>query len=230
MGLQHRYDEFYSAAVPRNWCDLENHGWPRNRVEAAASVPGKGRTIVDVGCGDGFTLWLHRRRFSELVGYEYSEHRLALARTNLAGLAFSGHLGSAESLEQIESGSVDRVLCIDTIEHVPDVYAAIEEFRRILRRGGELIINTPNIAFLKKRLLLFAGRFPSTSQSNEGLGSDVLFDGGHLHYFTFRSLQLLIERHGLKATRAIGYGPFGRMHDTLKSLLSPGVQWVARKP
>jgi len=100
----------------------------------------------------------------------------------------------------------------------------------VLRPGGTLVINTPNIAFLKKRILLLMGRFPSTSQPNEGLGSDILFDGGHLHYFTFRSLSLLLERAGFAVEQSIGFGKLGRLHNVYPPLLSGGVQLVARKP
>ena len=131
---------------------------------------------------------------------------------------------------QIESESIDRIISADTIEHIPDVYVAVAEMFRVLKPGGYLVINTPNIAFIKKRLLLLLGRFPSTSQANEGIGSDILFDGGHLHYFTFRSLRILLEKAGFEMTKKIGYGKLGKIHDIYPSLLSGGVQWVARKP
>lgn len=92
-----------------------------------------------------------------------------------------------------------------------------------------MVMNTPNIAFIKKRALLAFGRFPSTSQPNEGIGSDILFDGGHLHYFTFRSLSLLLERAGFSIEKRVGYGAWGRIHDLYPSILSGGVQLVARK-
>ena len=93
-----------------------------------------------------------------------------------------------------------------------------------------MVINTPNVAFIKKRILLVLGRFPSTSQNNEGIGSDILFDGGHLHYFTYRSLRIVLEKAGFNMVKKIGYGKFGIIHNFFPTLLSGGVQWVARKP
>ena len=101
---------------------------------------------------------------------------------------------------------------------------------RVLQRGGSLIINTPNKASIKKSLLLLFGRFLSTSQSNEGLGSDIMFDGGHLHYFSFLSLSLLLQHDGFQGQDAIGYVKLGRIHDFLAPLVSGGVQLLAKKP
>lgn len=92
------------------------------------------------------------------------------------------------------------------------------------------MINTPNIAFIKKRVLLLLGRFPSTSQPNEGIGSDVLFDGGHFHYFTYRSLCIVLEKAGFIPVRRVGYGRFGRIHHAWPTVTSGGVQWVMLKP
>lgn len=185
---------------------------------------------MDVGCGDGSLLWQFRNRYHRLIGLEYSSVRLAQAKVNLSSLDFTPILGSAEDLAILEENSVDRIVTADVIEHIPDVYAASQEMFRVLRPGGWLIINTPNVAFIKKRVLLMFGRFPSTSQPNEGLGSDVLFDGGHLHYFTFRSLRLLLERVGFVMVRRMGFGRCGVWHSIWPPLTSGGIQWIARKP
>jgi ubiquinone/menaquinone biosynthesis C-methylase UbiE len=182
-----------------------------------------------VGCGNGLLLNQFKTRYKHLIGLEYSMQRLKQAKVNLSGCNFTGVCGSAENMVEIESGSVDRIISADTIEHIPDVYATAAELYRVLKPKGQLVINTPNIAFLKKRALLFFGRFPSTSQPNEGLGSDLLFDGGHLHYFTFRSLTLVLERAGFIVTQRIGYGKLGRLHNIYPPLLSGGAQVVAIK-
>jgi len=231
MGLSKQYDSFYkSALVKESFPEFHLRGWPKNRVEAILHTTGSGNTLLDVGCGNGLLLYQLRNKFKKLVGLEYSAHRLEQAKLNLSENNFVPVLGSAEDMNEIASASVDCLVSADTIEHIPDVYLAATELFRVLRPGGTLVINTPNIAFIKKRALLLIGRFPSTSQPNEGLGSDILFDGGHLHYFTFRSLSLLLERSGFAIENSIGFGKLGRIHHTYPPLLSGGVQLVARKP
>lgn len=231
MALNDKYDEFYKTdGQLRVIDDYPIRKWPRNRVEAIVAVEGAGESIMDIGCGDGSLLYQYRNRYSHLIGLEYSAERLRQAETNLAGLKFTALQGSAEDIVQLPNNSVDRIVTADVIEHIPDVYAASHEMFRVLKPGGDLVINTPNIAFVKKRLVLALGRFPSTSQPNEGMGSDVLFDGGHLHYFTYRSLRLLLERAGFQMVRPMGFGRFGVFHSLWPSLMSGGVQWIAKKP
>ena len=232
MSLSEKYDEFYGSEIKKETFNDVSIGmsWPRNRTEAIVAMGGKGEKVLDIGCGSGMLLHQFRNSFKTLVGLEYSEHRLKQASVNLAEQDFVAVQGSAEDMVEIESNSIDRIISADTIEHIPEVYSACSEMFRVLKPGGKLVINTPNIAFIKKRVLLLLGRFPSTSQKNEGIGSDILFDGGHLHYFTYRSLRLVLEKAGFVMEKKIGYGKFGKIHDLYPNLLSGGVQWVARKP
>lgn len=231
MSLSSKYDQFYKTDLSAGTLvDYPVRAWPRNRVEAIVAIPGTGESIMDIGCGDGSLLYQFRHRYARLIGLEYSPDRLTQATINLAGLDFTGIQGSAENMAQLPDNCVERIVSADVIEHIPDVYAACSEMYRILKPGGDLIINTPNIAFIKKRLLLALGRFPSTSQANEGVGNELLFDGGHLHYFTYRSLRLILERAGFRMVRRMGFGRFHCFHAIYPPLTSGGVQWIARKP
>lgn len=228
--MRDKYDRFYSATLIKEHIPtiIVRH-WPKNRLEAIVAEGGNGERLLDIGCGSGHLLYQFRERFKSLIGLEYSPHRLEQAKANLEGWPFTPIYGSAEDLSPLESNSIDQIISADTIEHIPDVYQAVKEIHRVLRPAGRLVINTPNIAFIKKRFLLLTGMFPSTSQPNEGVSDDILFDGGHLHYFTFRSLRLVLEKLGFVIEKQCGYGPLGKLHNFWPQLLSGGMQLVASK-
>ena len=95
--------------------------------------------------------------------------------------------------------------------------------------GPDLVVKIPNGRILKEnhlgkdiakydsRFKLLRGKFPSTASKNEGLTTYYnqpvdLYDEGHLHYFTFRSLSLLLtERCGFSKVEKLGYDCGGRI-------------------
>ena len=231
MGLSKKYNDFSTTNyVKENFEVINTSKYPKGRHEAIVSMKSNGNNILDIGCNNGYMLYQFKDNYTNLIGLEYSSAQIERAHINLAGLNFLGLVGSPEDMPQIESNSIDRIITADTIEHIPDVYAATEEMFRVLKPGGDLIINTPNIGFIKKRVLLMLGFFPSTSQPNEGIGDDSMFDGGHLHYFTYRSLKLVLERAGFQMVEKIAYGKFGFIQTIYPELLSSGLQWHAKKP
>lgn len=97
-----------------------------------------GRVILDVGCGTGATL----KAISHMgtpVGMDRSPEALHYCR--MRGLRRLS-LATAESLP-VASRSVDAVLALDLLEHLPDDEGAAREFARVLRPGGILLVTVP---------------------------------------------------------------------------------------
>lgn len=229
MALNDAYDKMYQAKseFQKEEICLERH--PKNRFEAAVSVPGTGDKLLDIGCGNGYLIYQYRNRYRQLIGLEFSPERLRHAKNNLENINFIGYTGSAEKMSMIEDESIDRVIGVDVIEHIPDVYESVFEIFRVLKPGGDLIITTPNVASFRRRLQLLFGRFPSTSQPNEGVTDEPMLDGGHLHYFTYRSLRLVLKKGGFAISNSMGYGRLGMLQNVMPSLSSGGILMVARK-
>ena len=90
------------------------------------------------------------RRFPNLIGSEYladyTPKALKRLQTYLRDL--TGHADATLRHEDVTnlslaSSSLDGVLTMDVLEHVPDYRAALTEFHRILRPGGTLVITVP---------------------------------------------------------------------------------------
>ena len=90
-----------------------------------------------------------------------------------------------------ENNFFDAIVCLDVIEHIINPFHLLAEIKRVLKPQGVLILTTPNFRKIKNILyLLIIGKFPKTS-------TDISFwDGGHLHYFTFKDIKWLLECHG----------------------------------
>lgn len=117
-------------------------------------------------------------------------------------------------------------MSIALIEHLVDPLGALTDTRALLRPGGFIYIDTPNIAKWTRRVKLVGGRFPSTSSQQEGLitydGAPVaLHDEGHLHYFTYGSLErMLIERCGYSRVERVPYGATRKPSPRLSNVLA----------
>ena len=95
------------------------------------------------------------------------------------------------------------------IEHVFDLYSVIAEIHRVLKKGGILIIEVSNIAYLRYRIELLFGKLPVTSSPHNC--REVGWDRGHLHYFTKKTLCRLLDVTGFGILKVTGGGLFGKI-------------------
>lgn len=207
-------------------------GWPVDRNQALVFLAtGCSGRVLEIGCGNGSTLAALGSAFEELYGMELSNVRAEAARKNLKDYKAEIISASIEERTPYPDEYFDCIVWGDVIEHVVDLWAAMDEIVRLLKTSGKLITVTPNVAKIKARLRLLMGIFPSTSAPSEGF--DVrpgeMFDGGHLHYFTYEMMKKLYRNYGLKVVEEIGIGKYGRIHDFYKTLLSAEVVTVGEK-
>ena len=150
-------------------------------------------------------------RARRYVATDLSSQRLAGMRASIDDPRVEVRAFDLDAPDPALAGQFDAVLLVALIEHVFDPLRALQAVRGLLRPGGFALIDTPNVAKYTRRLKLLAGRFPSTASQDEGLltydGRPVdLYDEGHLHYFTFRSLErLLLERCGFERIERVPY-------------------------
>ncbi len=115
----------------------------RREVVRAALGARPGDRILDVGCGPGFydtELLEAVGREGSVVGLDISADMLAVAAKRAEGhdnVTF--HEADATSLP-VQDASFDRVLCVQVLEYVRDVPAALSEMHRALRPGGRVLV------------------------------------------------------------------------------------------
>jgi SAM-dependent methyltransferase len=208
--------------------------YPRTRNDALVYLAGSGERVLEIGCGTGNVLHNIRSSYKEVYGVEFSKSRAENLGNYIAKnkMAWKISAGNIEEGLPYESNFFDTILWADVIEHTVNVVAAMKEVVRLLKPGGRVITCTPNVAELRRRIKFIFGMFPATSEGEEGfagVGENDLYDGGHLHYFTFGTLEKLYKLFDLQREQKLGFGRLGCFHNIYPELLSSGIALVGRK-
>ncbi len=100
-----------------------------------------GMKILDVGCGRGELVAHLSKRGFDAMGVDYSADAIRLANEYFPGARFL--CGDLRELN-FDDASFDRIFFLGVIEHLTDeqIAQALNEFRRLLKPGGMVIMTT----------------------------------------------------------------------------------------
>ena len=176
-----------------------------SRHRATLDLVGDGR-MLDLGCDIGVLARAISPRAASVLAIDMRPETIAIAR----------HFFAAPNIEyracdfsQLDPGelSFDCVLFLETIEHVDDPVATLIRIRRLLRRGGTLVLSTPNALSYHEALRQLVRLWPSF-RSDRGIrrmvariaaevpGSGTQED--HLYSWTWETLCRLAHRTGFR--------------------------------
>jgi SAM-dependent methyltransferase len=111
----------------------------------------KGKTVLELGCGSGDRTKLFYN-VSSAVGVDI-KYRVPFERKG----KFTFSLADATALPFIDE-SFDAVVSFDVIEHIIDDKSFVSEVYRVCKKGGFVLLGTPNRLRLSNRLLSFVGK------------------------------------------------------------------------
>jgi ubiquinone/menaquinone biosynthesis C-methylase UbiE len=97
------------------------------------------KIIADIGCGTG-RYWkkIFEHQLQKLIGFDVSEGMLKILQQKFP-LAETHHL-IKDKLRELENESCDIIFSTLAIAHIKDAKKALQEWNRILKPGGEIII------------------------------------------------------------------------------------------
>jgi ubiquinone/menaquinone biosynthesis C-methylase UbiE len=92
-------------------------------------------TVLDIGCGDGFGIYLMNKQnvIKKITGIDNQTEAIQKARMNLKGIDVTIVKADAENIP-FDNNSFDCVHCGQTLEHVKDDEKVIKEIKRVVRK------------------------------------------------------------------------------------------------
>jgi predicted SAM-dependent methyltransferase len=115
------------------------------RYELAASLLKPGDQVGDLACGVGYGAYVLATSASApaVLAADIDEGAVKYALTFYAHPNIQYQRADVTSL-QLEEGSFDLITCFETVEHVHESAALLDNLNRALKPGATLVISTPN--------------------------------------------------------------------------------------
>ncbi|HKP55802.1 MAG TPA: class I SAM-dependent methyltransferase [Polyangiales bacterium] len=131
---------------------LQDHYGPSSRALLESVGIGIGDRIADIGCGHGgMTAWLARcvGESGRVYALDASREQLELARPALEGFDHVRLVCANVEDAPLDAHELDWVYSRFLLMHVPDPLGAVRAMRRMLRPGGQVILEMPDVSALR---------------------------------------------------------------------------------
>lgn len=135
--------------------------------------------IIDVGAGDGQFAKVAKEKGWVSYATEFEERAVELCRAK-GIITHQGKLDPAN----YEAGMFDVIFSSEVLEHINNPVEEIQNFHRLLRKGGLVYITTPNLNSISHKFL--------------GPKWNIFHYPEHLAYYTPRTITKLFTNNGFK--------------------------------
>jgi SAM-dependent methyltransferase len=98
----------------------------------------RGRAVLDAGCGTGYLCRKLHERGAVVVGIDFSESMIAIARARNPGIDF--RVDSCSELRSVADASLDLVIANYVLMDTPDLSGTMHAFHRVLKAGGAALL------------------------------------------------------------------------------------------
>ncbi|MDP3673067.1 MAG: class I SAM-dependent methyltransferase [Telluria sp.] len=161
----------------------------------------KHEPILDMGCGNGWVADALINRGHDVYGIDASASGIEVAQSRgKVGRFFRMDIGRDELPAELAEKRFATVISTEVIEHLYDPRAFMQLARAVLSAapGGRLIVTTPYHGYLKDVAIAVSGKMDSHHT--------VLWDGGHIKFFSRRTLEQMLRQEGFNPVAFQGAG------------------------
>lgn len=160
----------------------------------------KVKRVCDLGSGNGELAGALRDAGYKAAGVEYDKQGVDIARKTHPGINFY-NLGVQDDVSPVlatEGEAFDAVVSTEVVEHLFSPHLLPVFARQVVRGGGYLVISTPYHGYLKNLALAFFNKWDKHHTA--------LWHGGHIKFWSRRTLTQLLEANGFQVTAFYGAG------------------------
>ena len=155
------------------------------------------RSICDLGCGNGHIAGRLAAIGYEVTGLDASRSGIRIAQCAYPSATFVEARLDGD-IERLGLPKFDLVISSDVIEHLYRPSDLVATAYSLLKPGGHILLGTPYHGYLKNLALAVTGRMDAHFS--------VLHDGGHIKFFSVKTLSQLMIAHSFEALTFKFYG------------------------
>jgi 2-polyprenyl-3-methyl-5-hydroxy-6-metoxy-1,4-benzoquinol methylase len=155
------------------------------------------KSVLDLGCGNGYLCRDLSNLGFNVTGVDPSSTGIAHARTLAPKVSFY-EIGVYDNPQNLETHNYDAVVSTEVIEHLYYPKELIRFAKAVLKPGGYLVVTTPYHGYLKNLLLALFNKWDFHHKP--------LWDGGHVKYWSKKTLTEALENEGFFVENFIGCG------------------------